>query len=402
MFSWPSSLRLPLTTRANNYGAWLLWMMLLVTVCAMVAAGQRRSVTGCYWYGAHAWLDSRPLYNGLGSGFIYLPQAAVAYVPFAILPQPLGDILWRCLTISSFAWGIWRLALLAQRDSGVRLFPLTTLICLPLAWSAGRNGQATLLMAAMMMLAVADMADRRWSRATLWLCLGLVIKPLVIPLILIAGALHPAMRYRLAIGLILVVLFPLACQHPDYVWQQYVGAVGTVKKASQVGNDGYWAQLFGMLKVFHWDVSGTSQRVIRLVAAILAFVVCVASRRNRSHEQFHIDLFAIATIYLMLFSPRTENNTYAMLGPALGLSCASSFFVRRRPVEGIVLLTSGILILSGFELGRHLIPDQPAIWLAPVGCLFFSMVLLLEIRQAPSIDVQCTPSAPPMPLRRAA
>ena len=41
--------------------------------------------------------------------------------------------------------------------------------------------------------------------------------------------------------------------------------------------------------------------------------------------------------FLMLFSPRTENNTYAMLGPAIAVFLAGVYLIEHRRREGIML-----------------------------------------------------------------
>ena len=79
----------------------------------MPGAGRRRKRRGGpaslgdprYRDGALAWVAGKNMYNGTGRGFIYLPQAAILYVPFAMLPVPLGGLLWRAISLSVFA--VW-------------------------------------------------------------------------------------------------------------------------------------------------------------------------------------------------------------------------------------------------------------------------------------------------------
>ena len=147
------------------------WAFLFAVTAVLVLAGSRRTVTGNYREAACLWFLGKDLYENTirtGHGILYLPQAAILFAPFTWLPYAVGEIAWRAVSISAFAAGLRRYASLAGRDSGAELFPLMTALSLPLAFSCARNGQSTLLISALMMLAVADLADRRWWRAAAW------------------------------------------------------------------------------------------------------------------------------------------------------------------------------------------------------------------------------------------
>ena len=183
----------------------------------MVAAGSQRSVVPAYRMAAQQWYAGEDIYSGDGRGFIYLPQAAVLFGPFAILPPILGDVLWRVVTVGTFALGVYRLAAVVRPDQNVSLFPLATCVALPMAWDGARNGQSTLPMAGFLMIAVADAAARRWTRAAVWLALGLAIKPLAAVGILLMGAIHREMRARLLTGLVVVAALP-SSPSPRRMW----------------------------------------------------------------------------------------------------------------------------------------------------------------------------------------
>jgi len=66
-------------------------------------------------------------------------------------------------------------------------------------------------------------------------------------------------------------------------------------------------------------VPETVQTILRLVAALGTLALCWQSRRRHDAVRSAAYVFALSVAYLMLFSPRTENNTYAMLGPAIAV-----------------------------------------------------------------------------------
>ena len=80
----------------SDWLAWGLWIGILIyALIATLHTG--RTVTGNYYDAALHWLQGIPLYSGSGGGFIYLPQSAIAYIPFAVMPFPVSEIVWRLL-----------------------------------------------------------------------------------------------------------------------------------------------------------------------------------------------------------------------------------------------------------------------------------------------------------------
>ena len=124
--------------RRLGYG---LWFLLFVVASTLVALGSKHSVTPSYWRAAENWLAGRPLYDGTGRGFIYLPQSAVLFVPFAMLPPLFREILWRFVTIGFFAWGLERLAATTQQRIPKPLFSIATAITLLISFTCAATGR---------------------------------------------------------------------------------------------------------------------------------------------------------------------------------------------------------------------------------------------------------------------
>jgi hypothetical protein len=356
--------------------AWLAWAVLLLIMVALVLAGNRRTVTGNYRDAALLWFRGGDMYTGTGTGFLYLPQAAILFAPFAWMPVKLGEIAWRAVSIGAFAIGLRRYASLAGRASGVELFPLMTALSLPLAFSCFRNGQTTVLIAGLMMIAVADIADRRWGRSTAWLSLGLALKPLVIVLTLLAWALYKPMRGRLLAATAAVLASPFLFQAPGYVVSQYQSCAASLQATARLGLETYWAHFFGMLKVAGVSPSSSVQTGVRLLAAVGRLWLCRLARERYPADQAAVWLYALSACYLMLFNPRTENNTYAMLGPAIAVFCGHALLVERRPKTAAALAASAIVILGSHQITRWITPPPRAVWLAPLVCTGFLAFLV--------------------------
>ncbi len=359
--------------------AWIGWAILAAATAVIIASGSGRTVVPAYREGAVYWMAGKTIFAHPGvGGFVYLPQAAILFIPFSLLPVVAGEVVWRFVNIGVFALGIFQFAGLARRRSGKELFPLMTLVSLPLAWDCARNGQATLALTGLMLLAVVAAADQRWWWASLWLSLGISVKPLMIVLALLLMAIDRPLSWRVALAMLATALVPFVTQHPAYVLDQYAAFWSSLTKAVHMGAvDKGWTTPFNALQVLGITIPEKVQTLLRIAAAFGTLVLCWLSRRRHDPVRSAADLFSLAVVYLMLFSPRTENNTYAMLGPAIAAFLAGAFLIEQRPREGIVLSCIALSILGGRAIERILTPDGGTSWLSPLMAVCFAVYLLV-------------------------
>lgn len=366
--------------------AWIAWTVLFLIVAAIIVLGGHRTVVPSYRQSALDWLASRQLYDGTGvGGFVYFPHAAILFMPLAWLPPLPGEVIWRLVNIGTLALGLHAFARLAGKESRSELFPLMTLVTIPLAWDCARNGQATLALTGLMLLAVVDVAQARWWRATLWLCLGIAVKPLMLVLALLIAAIIRPMTWRALVGMVVLALSPFLFQHPSYVLQQYSACWQNTTAAAHVGVAVQgWTSPFVTLGFLGLNVPERGQTAIRLLAAVVTWLASVFVCRRFDAARSAIFVFSMAAVYLMLFSPRTENNTYAMLGPAFAVFAAQSLLIEKRRGEGVLLAGVALATAGSRTLGRLLAPGAEAVWLAPVLALCFAAYLLVRIFERPA------------------
>lgn len=374
--------------REDRY-AWAGWAVLFVVTSVVVAVDGNRSVVPNYHLAALDWFAGRNLYDGTGvGGFTYFPHAAILFAPFAVFPPVVGEILWRLVNIGVFAAGILGLARLAGERSGRNLFPLMSLIAVPLAWDCARNGQSTLIMTGLMLLTVVDLARCRFRKATLWLTLSVAVKPLAIVLVLLVTAIDRTMTRRVVVGMLALALFPFLTQHPVYVIQQYADCFLNTKTAAHVGVVVHgWTTPFTALRVAGLDVPEKIQTLIRLAAAGATLSLCFFTRRRHDPVRSAVYVFSLAAIYLLLFSPRTENNTYAMLAPAIGIFIAGAS-IEKRKRDGILLSGIVLALLISRPVQRLIAPDAERIWLAPLLGSCFALYLLIRLFNEPADKIQ--------------
>lgn len=374
----------PLRTTILKCLPWAIWTGLLLLVSLRLLGGEHRSVTSAYAQAARFWMAGEPMYEMTGRGFLYFPQAALVYLPFAMLDSPWGDVLWRACGLGLFAWSILRISrVMAPKDPEFHLGIafVSALLC----FSCLRNGQSTLPMTALMLLAAECIFQQRWNRAALCLVLGFAVKPLVLVMILLAAAVVPQLRVRLGVGLLMIALAPFLLQNPAYVLEQYQDCFAMMRIAHDLGHQDWWAQAFGMLRTVGVSVADPVQTVVRLIAALATLAATVVVFRRLPESRRPVWLFTLTVVYLLLFNPRTENNTYCLLGPALGMFYAEELIAkgRRWRAGGILLLA--LLTLGSYELGKFVTPPGvPPIWLAPLACCLFAVYLGVGLREESS------------------
>jgi alpha-1,2-mannosyltransferase len=360
--------------------AWALWVIYGILIAGMVLWTKERTVTNAYRRGVERWFSSQPLYDDSGHGFIYFPQAALTFAPWAAMPRPVGEISWRWACIGILAASV--AALVRCLGGDARWFLVATLSSIATSWTSARAGQATLPMTALMIFAALCIHRRRWWAATWLLVLAVSVKPLAIVMVLLAGAIHPPMLWRLIVGFVVMGVAPFAAQSPAYVASQYQGCLDMLRAAYKQGENpaDYWAQLFGMLRVFGVEVSSDRQSLSRMVAAAATLAGCWWANRRLSPVRAAWYLYGLTTCYLMLFNPRTEGNTYAMIGPLYGIMLAEAWCLRRnwRMTAALVAMVTGTV--GTYELTKPFVasPSQ-ATFLAPLMCIGATSLLIAQL-----------------------
>ena len=366
--------------RQSSWWSWLaLTGVVTFAVLMSIMVGQERSVTPAYQSAVVHWCAGEPLYNMEGHGFLYLPQAALTFAPWAVLPHTASELVWRWCMISLLAASCIRLTRLLGGDE--RWFFAISASSVVLAWGCARNGQSTLLITGLMILAAADLSEARWWRATLLLSLAFAFKPLAIVMILLAGAVYPRMSWRLAIGLLFVAIVPFLTQRPDYVISQYRACVQNLEITFEVGETGLWAQFFGMLQVLGIEFPSAVRTGMRLFAAAATLFACWKASRSLSPERSAFYLFSFASCYLMLFNSRTEGNTYTMIGPVYGALLAEAAFRLKNRRSTAWMIAAVVLTVANYELAVLVTPRPKAIWISPLVCVGVTGYLILRLVQ---------------------
>jgi len=353
----------------------VLWLMFIAAICIIVSQqGTAHTVTSSYLAGANLWLHGKDLYDGTGRGFIYLPQAAILFIPFAYLAQfsfALAEIVWRLISLGLLIFAVWRLANLVEKKFIARTFFIATAVTLPLVFSSARNGQFNTILEVMMLFAVYAIAKERWIQAAFCLILGFALKPTMIVLLLLLWVLYRPLWWRLLLGMLAVFIFPFFTQVPHYVITQYLNSINMLQTASTVGsNNTDWAQFFGMLAQLKLILPQILQDAIRAVVAAFVLYCGVLTKQKFNKYTTAIFLYALAASYLMLFNPRTEGNDYGILAPVIGVFISLLLAGSYKKQVWLLVFVVGGLVMGG---GNH------DFWSAPFFTLVFMVFVVKQI-----------------------
>jgi hypothetical protein len=344
-----------------------LWLLPLAAVCVMVALDpQRRSVTPVFHLAAQRWWARGELYADV-RGYHYLPQFALVFAPFHVLPAPVGDILWRSLSSALVLWGIAAFVRLARPADPGRFFFLVCLLALTPCLGAMRNGQANLAFAGLCLLLAACLAASRWRPAAACLVALVAVKPLGLVLVLLAPWCYRELVRPLAVGLALFAVLPFLFARPEYAVAQYRAAAQHLAGWSDT-TEKRFADLTALLRMAGLALPRGAAFALRAVAALATLGLWIRAA-GRSREPWRaLTLVLLGTVYLMLFNPMTEKNSYAIVAPAFAVVAAALLArpATRRAGEllAFVLLSVGILP----ELLWRLTPEF-GLWWDPLTVL---------------------------------
>jgi len=361
--------------------------MLVITL--LVARNPlKRTVTHLYHEASANWWSSKDLYQG-PTGMNYLPHFAVLFTPFHLLPVPIGDILWRLIAASLLAGGIFRLVRqqFGTGVDGMRTFALASLVTLPLALPALRNGQANAMFAGLTLQAAAALASQQWWRGQLWIILALAVKPLGIVLALLAPAVYAPLRWRTAVGLASLAVFPFLFGNWNYIVGQHRGLVTNLQSCAAM-TEHRFADISGIIRTFGGELAPRVSKLVRVLAGGVTLGLWWFGAKRLAEPRRSLWLLALATSYLMLFNPMNEANSYVIAAPAFGLWAAYDIGVESSRRRGLVISVIALSMGCLPNLVRPLFGNHFALIWHPIMTLLFVILLATEIwRCKPSLSM---------------
>jgi hypothetical protein len=311
--------------------AWTAWTLILVIlVLRPVLSSNRGTSFDTYQLAGLHWLHGEGIYTHW-MGFVYSPLVAAFFAPFACIPGPIANIIWRLLNAAAFLAGVAAL-LKTEIFGSIRggSAGVLFLLLIPLAIGNIDISQANPLVAGMIMMAIAAVHREHWNIAALWVAIATSLKiyPLAVGLLICVIA-PRRFALRLLAALLLMVLVPFLFQHWAYVSDQYQAWIG-----SRISDDRRQWPIeklpLDLWFLVHWvgklPIPARTYSVVQFgTAALLALLCAVKSRKGWARDRTLVALFNLVSIWMTLCGPATESYTYLILAPATVLSLVQAF-----------------------------------------------------------------------------
>lgn len=343
-----------ISPRESRAQRWLqlaisVWIGLLVAHCAKTWLNPRRSVYPIFSQASRNWWNERSVYRDPNAkdGYYYAPVCAVLTIPFAVLPDRLGGMLWSAVSLAAMCWALhrWHHAILKPRFPQVQegvFLTLAAAVAIQGAWSGQSN---SLIIACLLLAFVAVREDRLWAAAFL---LALPIQMKIWPVVG-AGFLifrRPRLIPRLIGASLLLALLPLATKSPEYVLHQYQDWVGNVmhlifEDGRHAGYRDGWTLWERFWPPVHKGAYSLMQAASGL---LLAGGLFWHARKCRDDVQYLHWALTLWLCWQMVLGPGSERFTYGIIAPVAAFAVARSFSSGRgRGLALIGWLFAGLL-----------------------------------------------------------
>ncbi|MBI3412396.1 MAG: DUF2029 domain-containing protein [Planctomycetes bacterium] len=365
----------------------LMWASIVLVVCARsYLYPQTHSVYPIFSSAGQNWAAGRDCYVNTDQGrldiYRYSPAASCVFVPFSLLPDSVGGVIWRLLQVAwflaAFAWyvrDVWPVPN-AKTQSLVWLW----ILLVPLSLESINNGQANVLVVASLLTATAATSRRCWNLAATCLAVAFLFKvyPLALGLLLVLA--YPRqLAWRLGAAIAIGLGLPFLFQSPDYVLDQFARWLTHLSHDTRFDwpmgtgmRDGYLLLRFFLGPPPHVVYVG-----IQLMAALALALVARQSRRTNwpIKEQLHA-LFGLGCCWMMLFGPATETCTFICLAVPLSCAMVEAFQMRGVTARKMVVALVLALLLTSFINRKNLGFDLPLYVLQPIATLilFFERI----------------------------
>ncbi|MEO6053389.1 MAG: glycosyltransferase family 87 protein [Chthoniobacterales bacterium] len=375
-WNWLNSLSEDKAFRAA-LGFWLIFGLIVAIIVAVQP--DRHTATLEYQWAAAKWWKSVTIYQKT-NGYLYLPQWAMLYTPYQILPTRIGEPLWRLTMLAFLAWTVWLAAGKISKDRKSAIFLVASVLLLPSAMASARNGQVNMPLGTLYLLSAVMISERKWILTAVLLTLSLALKPISIVPILLCGVLFPRLILPLIVGIILMLAAAFIHPHPSYVMEQYNIFITILLKAGHPKSNN-WCDFAGMLRSFGLSLPDLAHLAIRAVAALFALGLAWKASRIRDAFRSAYTVLFLAVVYLMLFNPRTETNSYVMLGTFIGLWVAYEALIAKR-LKAAAWLVVFAIILGTENYGWPIFPYTD-LWLKALVTSILAVWLAKKLVTSP-------------------
>jgi hypothetical protein len=228
--------------------------------------------------------------------------------------------------------------------------------------------QFQIFMTSSVIAASAAAARGRFWEMSLWLILGIAIKPLGTVFALLAACLFPRCRIPLIVAVIALVLLPYAFQDAGYVSREYANYFGQLWHISEASpmDWGNQADFPVFWEHFGVDLGPGIRMVIRLIAVLVTLIAALRLASWDNAKSTGFGLLILTVTFIALFNPKQEQYSFIVVSPAVAALSIMLLTRNARDWLGWLWLTYAICIGLRLATGqRWILPGlMLVIWLS--------------------------------------
>jgi hypothetical protein len=366
-----------LSARILGVAAWAVWLASVLlpiwsAMNEMIASGQLQGALVEYTaYIGRFWAGEPVYIAGSLHGFHYLPATLVLGAPLTWMSPPSAGAAIGLLSAGLLGASVCYLAWVFNPRQPLPLAGIILGLSAMAAATSLHLLQFQMLMTASLVAASAAAMRGRYREMSVWLILGIVIKPLGIVMAFLAAAVFPRSRRALAVAALLLLALPYAFRPWGYMSREYVDYLRQLWHITEVPPGNWFNQSDFSVFLSHLglELNATIRLAIRILAAVgtLILALRVATWRNARATGFAI--FVLSVCYIGLFNPRQEQYSFIVVVPAV--AAIGALLLARNLLDwaGWVWVTLAILI--GLRLGSAGLWILPGVMLPIWACLLW-------------------------------
>ena len=262
-------------TRWDRSSAWMrvaviLWTVLLgvMAVRSLLQPNSHDCYKPFYEPAGLNWLHGRDLYQLKSATCRYSPLVNAMFAPMALLPTPVGALVWRAINAAAFLGGLfWWLRVYAPSTWSRTHYAWVYLLVVPTSLPAINSAQANPLLTGLMLAGVAAAGRERWNWAAIFVAGAVFLKIYPIALALLLIVTFPR-RFtpRFLIALVVGAAVPFLMQNPLWVARQHVNwwislcIDDRTRWAPEIGYRDLWL----LIRFYHLPISYSGYVVLQL------------------------------------------------------------------------------------------------------------------------------------------
>jgi Glycosyltransferase family 87 len=337
-----------------------------------------RTTLDVYRLAGEHWIHAQYLYDDR-RGFVYSPLVAALFAPLARLPLRAGAVLWVTINFAVLLGGVaavLRAGIIPNINT--RRWGAVYLLLLPLALGNLDVLQANPLVIGLLLLAFAAVQGERWSLAAGGVALATYFKiyPIAAGLLIVVIA-PRRFGWRLLLALALPGLLTFACQHWDYVRDQYHFwiATRTADNRFHYSEKDAPVDLWLLLvRVGGLPIPAPLYRGFQVLSGgAIALFNLAGLWKGWPRRRILAGSLCFVSIWMTLLGPASEAYTYILLAPAAALALVQAFS-EHRPIwlRSIIVCALALLILAVAR--SSFLSHTRAPWamaVQPLGAIFF-------------------------------